>query len=343
NIITRIYSSVVHLLCVFVLLINCFLQSIGSLQFNNTVAPSVLNQATRMGPPSPIIIEKLIPRTERQDDLESCSSSVRLSVLSEERLQAAIRLARRDLRRKHQESISHLSLELAERSQNNSPERSNIEYSPRVVHPKMSGPKKQLKDGAQVLVYTPQEPNSQLKQGQAPTKDLDPRVNNGEPQLTQEICKLQKELSTYVQRIEQLANKGRAVEVLESDEKQRMEIRRQEQAARSARVIYVLQQQVKEIQDDLDKLHFQNVKHSKKSRAMDRLAAAHRGAVRAMQVFINQLLDPAENRVPTHCKELVQLIRQLSLCSAKAEVGQGSAVPETALDILQKLEVMYHI
>jgi len=52
---------------------------------------------------------------------------------------------------------------------------------------------------------------------------------------------------------------------------------------------------------------------SSQSRTMDRLAAAHRGAVRAMQVFINQLSDPAENRVPTHCKELGQLIRQLSL------------------------------
>lgn len=74
---------------------------------------------------------------------------------------------------------------------------------------------------------------------------------------------------------------------------------------------------------------------------MDRLAAAHRGAVRAMQVFINQLSDPTESRVPTHCKELGQLIRQLSLCSAKVQVGQGSAIPETALDILQKLEVIY--
>ncbi|KAK2880992.1 hypothetical protein Q8A67_018260 [Cirrhinus molitorella] len=310
------------------------------LQFNNTVSPSVLNRATRVGPPSPIIIERLIPRTERQDDLESCSSSVRLSVLSEDRLQAAVRLAKRDLRRKRQESISCLSLEPAETSHNISPERSNIDYSPRVIHPKTSGPKKQLKSAAQVLVYTPQESNSLLKQDQTVTKDLDPKVNSGEPQLTQEIRKLQKELSTYVQRIEQLANKGRTVEVLEPDEKQRMEIRRQEQAARSARIIYVLQQQVKEIQEDLDMLRSQNVKHTKRSKAMDRLAAAHRGAVRAMQVFINQLSDPAENRVPTHCKELGQLIRQLSLCSAKAEVGQGSAVPETALDILQKLETL---
>ncbi|XP_026137763.1 protein moonraker-like isoform X4 [Carassius auratus] len=308
------------------------------LQFSNTVAASVLNRATRVGPPSPIIIEKLRPRTERQEDLESCSSSIPLSVLSEERLQAAVRLARRDLRRRRQESISCLSPEPAETSHNISPQRSNIE--PHGVHPKVSGPKKQLKNGAQVLVYTPHEPSSQLKQGQPPTKVLDPRVNSGEPQLTQEIRKLQKELSTYVQRIEQLANKGRAVEVQEPEEKQRMEIRRQEQAARSARIIYVLRQQVKEIQEDLDKLRSQNVKQTQKSRAMDRLAAAHRGAVRAMQVFINQLSDPAENRVPTHCKELGQLIRQLSLCSAKAEVGQGSAVPETALDILQKLETL---
>ncbi|XP_048017173.1 protein moonraker isoform X3 [Megalobrama amblycephala] len=310
------------------------------LQFSDIAAPSVLNRATRVGPPSPIVIEKLIPRTERQDDMESCSSSLRLSVLSEERLQAAIRLAKRDLRRKRQESISHNSLEPVERSQIISPERSNTECSPHVVYPKMSGPKKQIKNGHQVLVYTPQEPNSQLKQGQTPTKDLDPRVNNDEPQLSQEIRKLQKELSTYVQRIEQLANKGRVVEVLEPDEKHRVEIRRQEQAARSARIIYVLQQQIKEIQEDLDKLRSQNVKHSKKSRAMDRLAAAHRGAVRAMQVFINQLSDPTESRVPTHCKELGQLIRQLSLCSAKVQVGQGSAVPETALDILQKLETL---
>lgn len=74
--------------------------------------------------------------------------------------------------------------------------------------------------------------------------------------------------------------------------------------------------------------------------AVDRLAAAHRGAIRAMQVFTSQLSDPAESKVPTYCKELGQLIRQLSLCSAKVEVRQGSAVPETALDILQKLEVM---
>lgn len=72
---------------------------------------------------------------------------------------------------------------------------------------------------------------------------------------------------------------------------------------------------------------------------INRLAAAHRGALRALQGIIHQLSDLSNVKVPPYYKELGQLIRQLSLCSAKVEVEQGSAVPETALDILQKLEV----
>ena len=73
--------------------------------------------------------------------------------------------------------------------------------------------------------------------------------------------------------------------------------------------------------------------------AINRLAAAHRGTLRALQVVIHQLSDLSHGKVPPYYKELGQLIRQLSLCSAKVEAEQGSAVPETALDILQKLEV----
>lgn len=58
---------------------------------------------------------------------------------------------------------------------------------------------------------------------------------------------------------------GRMVaEPLEPDEQRRVEVRRQEQAARSARIIYVLQQQVKEIQEDLDKLRSQKIQHTNK-------------------------------------------------------------------------------
>lgn len=55
------------------------------------------------------MIEKLIAHREQQNASESCSSSLRLSVLSEDQLQAAVRLAKKDLRRKRQESINSLS------------------------------------------------------------------------------------------------------------------------------------------------------------------------------------------------------------------------------------------
>lgn len=77
----------------------------------------------------------------------------------------------------------------------------------------------------------------------------------------------------------------------------------------------------------------------KMTTTINRLAAVHRGTLRALQVVIHQLSDLSFNKLTPHYKALSQLIRQLSLCSAKVEVDQGSAVPETALNILEKLEV----
>ncbi|XP_049323155.1 protein moonraker isoform X3 [Astyanax mexicanus] len=325
----------------------------NQLLFNLAMPSSIFNRASSVGPPVPIVIEKLVSVRQRQDEVESCSSSLRLSVLSEERLQAAVRLAKKDLQRKRQQD--ELSL---------SPSPLSRETSPTQNHQNMTGSlqktpsfkeaqnkrspwrQQQMKSSrSQVLVYTPQKlsvaAGTAPDHGQTPpTRDPGLRSSSTQPQLSREINKLQKELATCIQRVEQLANKERMLEAVEPEEKRRLEIRRQEQTARSARIIYGLQQQVKEIQEDIDKLRSQSTKHTKKSRAVDRLAAAHRGAVRAMQAFITQLSDPAENRVPAQCKELGQLIRQLSLCSAKVEVSQGSNLPETTLDILQKLETL---
>lgn len=75
------------------------------------------------------------------------------------------------------------------------------------------------------------------------------------------------------------------------------------------------------------------------SRAMARLAAAHRGAVRALQMFATHVASQSEHHpVPTHCKELGNLIRQLSLCSARLEMG--SSIPDVVIDLLLQIEVM---
>ncbi|XP_076833124.1 protein moonraker-like isoform X2 [Brachyhypopomus gauderio] len=313
------------------------------LLFNLAMPSSVHNRASSVGPPAPIVIEKLVPHSSKQDESRSCDSSLRLSVLSEERLQAAVRLAKRDVYRKRQDSITSQLRRSEERS--TSPDWNSTANHQSGVSPKgeqrTRSPKRQMKSCSEVLVYTPQKLSVAPlpDHGRSPpTRDPGPR---GEPQLSREIHKLQKQLATYIQRIERLADKGRAQEAtVEPEERRKLEIRRQEQTARSSRLIYVLQQQVKEIQEDLDKMRLQSVRDPKKSRAVDRLAAAHRGAVRAMQVFIKQLSDPAESRVPAQCRELGQLIRQLSLCSARVDVDQGSAVPHTALDILQTLETL---
>ncbi|XP_029402217.1 protein moonraker isoform X7 [Mus pahari] len=103
-------------------------------------------------------------------------------------------------------------------------------------------------------------------------------------------------------------------------------------------MLYVLQQQVKEIQEELDKLSPQKIKHTKKSWAVSRLAAAHRAAIRALQVFVTQFTDRGEHPVPARCRELGSLIRQLSLCSAKLDADPS--VPDVVIDILQQIEAL---
>ncbi|KAM3875116.1 protein moonraker [Diretmus argenteus] len=323
------------------------------LLFNEVVPASACNRPTRVGPPAPIVIEKLMPRTsnDKQENMGSTRSSISFTALSEERLLAAVRLAKRDLRRRRHES-TELNKSLVKPPQEDPPlDSSNVDLLQTAatikIKSKASSPSKKVtRPGAKLLVHSPQKRSicPSPEDGQSPpTRDPGPmQLARGQRlQLNQEIRKLQNELATYIQKIEKLANRGQKMEEpLEPDEQHRMEIRRQKQAARSARIIYVLQQQVKEIQEDIEKLQYQKNWDTKKSRVMDRLAAAHRGAVRAMQVFIHQFSDPSEGKVPSHYKQLGQLIRQLSLCSAKVEVDQGSAVPETALDILQKLEAL---
>ncbi|XP_033486513.1 protein moonraker isoform X1 [Epinephelus lanceolatus] len=321
------------------------------LLFNEAVPASTSNRATYVRPPAPIVIERLLPLPEENEKVDSTRSSISFTTLSEERLRAAVQLAKRDLRRRRLESLTKSP---AKPSQEASLlETSDVELlqelaaSPDKTKVKTSSPKvKATRPGAKRSVHTPQKrPISPMPRiGQSPpTRDPGLRQSEGGKQapLSQEICKLQNELEVYIKKVEELANRGEKIEEpLDPEEQNRLEMRREKQAARSARVIYVLQQQVKEIQEDIEKLKSQKMWDTKKSMAINRLAAAHRGTLRALQVVIHQLSDLSHGKVPPYYKELGQLIRQLSLCSAKVEVEQGSAVPETALNILQKLETL---
>lgn len=77
----------------------------SQLLFNDAIPASTNNRATRIDPPAPIVIERLLPLSEQRDYGDSTRSSISFTTLSEERLQAAVKLAKKDLRRRRLESL----------------------------------------------------------------------------------------------------------------------------------------------------------------------------------------------------------------------------------------------
>ncbi|XP_051891222.1 protein moonraker isoform X2 [Pristis pectinata] len=332
------------------------------LKFNKDVINAVSNLAVKFTNPHPIVIEKLRQPCEQQvqDDVQSLRSSMQFSAVSEDRLNVAIQLAKRDLRKKHLEEqvkdylYKHEKDQLQNslylnhgkgKSADNTPHtmsKVEMESITKPRHQRNQATKGELtKSGARVYICTSNQ--SQVRpelSDSPPTHDPGPHLSqrNLGNKSAEEIRRLRMELGKYFQKIEELAKREKSVNVLDPDEERRMQIKRQEQATRAARMLYVLQQQVNEIQEAIDKQSPHKVKHTKKSRAMSQLAAAHRGAVRALQMFVGQLSGQSDRQIPTYYKELGQLIRQLSLCSAKLETDTDSSIPETVMDILHQVE-----
>ncbi|XP_065753578.1 protein moonraker [Phocoena phocoena] len=343
------------------------LQTQNQLQFNRNVPTHSSNLAIRYSCPHGIRIEKL---KHSYNESYHCrdsgfrngpdvGSSVSFSVISEERLSYAVHLAKRDVKRRQLEehvkehhlrsqpqilqkcgqSNHKISDHRVERKESKSREVCHGSNQPSKVEISSSG--------AKVYLYTSHPGQSDLTMPKSPpTRDpgLQPHARIGDHKSLcghkslLEVQRLQKELSSCIHKIEELTKKDHMEEALDPDEEQRIRVRRKEQAVRSARMLYVLQQQVKEIQEELDKLSPHKIKHTKKSWAVSRLAAAHRGAIRALQMFVSQFTDRVEHAVPIWCKELGRLIRQLSLCSAKLEANPS--VPDVVIDILQQTEAL---
>ncbi|XP_038615791.1 protein moonraker isoform X2 [Tachyglossus aculeatus] len=328
------------------------------LQFNRTVPAVPENLAVRYSGPHPILIEKLKPPPPPKDpgvgDGPDVRSSIPFSVVSEEKLNFAIHLAKRDMKRRQLEEqvrddvLSGGSGSLRGAGQRRSkipdrgPDRSQSKAGELLRDSQQLPPVAEVTNsGAKVYLYTSHPGQSWLRGlNSPPTHDPGPEFQGhakaGEERLVREVRRLQKELRSYVRKIEDVVKKGRREEALDPDEERRGRVRRREQAVRSAQTLYVLQQQVKEIQEELDKLSPHKIKHTKKFQAASRLAAAHRGAIRALQMFVSQFSDPMEPAGPDRCRELGGLIRQLSLCSAK--LGADPSVPDAVLDILQQIE-----
>ncbi|XP_042536511.1 protein moonraker isoform X1 [Dipodomys spectabilis] len=339
----------------------------NQLQFNRNIPTHPENLAIRYSCPHAITIEKLKHSYNesyhcKDSDLRvgaDLSSSVSFSVISEERLSYAVHLAKRDVKRKQfEEHIKEYHL------------RSQPQSTQKCGHTKNKNPghQEERKDtksqevcrsshqpsqvgvsssGAKVYVYASHPGHSDLTvpnsppthdPGLQPQPRIDHHKNCSEQKSLLEVQRLQKELSNCIHKIEEVTKKDGLEAALDPDEERRIQVRRQEQAVRCARMLYVLQQQVKEIQEEIDKLSPQKIKHTKKSWAMSRVAAAHRGAIRALQMFVTQFTDRGEHPIPARCRELGSLIRQLSLCSVKLDADPS--IPDVVIDILQQIEAL---
>ncbi|KAM8977068.1 protein moonraker [Pelodytes ibericus] len=326
----------------------------NQLQFNRAVPSQPANLAVRFSTPCPIVIEKLrAPQQKaasKEDALRNSNSSISFTVVSEERLNFAHQLAKRDVKRKH--VVEKLKLQkIEDSSPRNTDLSSRGHHKVRAKTEILRGSKKAgnalksevTKSGALVYVYTPDRNRIYPAMTDSPpTRDPGPGTTTGDKTIMepseQEVRRLQKELHSYMLKIEELARREHSGEVLDPVEQARGLIRQHERAARSARMLYVLQQQVKEIQNDLDQLSPQKIKHTKRSHTMSRLATVHRGAIRALRLFVSQLSERGEQQIPTLYKDLAHVIRQLSLCTAKVKTGKDPADSNTIISILQQAE-----
>ncbi|XP_011606843.2 protein moonraker [Takifugu rubripes] len=297
----------------------------------------------------PVLIERLLPTPNEEETVENLRSAVHFSFLSEERLNAAVKLAKRDLRRWHRESLTKSPAKASQevdllettgveehQEQANSPTTTELMVSRAKSKPRQLG--------AKLSVQTPQKNSvSSMFQFDHSPPTRDPGSTQLEVDktgsLSQEVQKLLNELDGFIQKVEDLTNRVLIPEEpLEPEEQQKLETRRQKQVAHSARIVYVLQQKVNEVQADVRKFQYQKVWENKKPIIINRLAALHRGTLRALRVIIHQLSD--HGKVPSYHRELVHLIQQLSICSAQVKEEGSSALSESALQVIQKLEVL---
>lgn len=209
--------------------------ALQQLQFNRNVPAVPENLALRFSNPCPIIIEKLKPSNDQRNlsgiDNSSIKSSGKFSIISEERLKQAIQLAKRDMKRKHLEeqmkqkvlgdAVSESLLTQKSQQQKNkvfeSPEKKNVLKSQTELkyQGKLGQPSRveTTSSGAKVYLYTPSEGRlTPAVPGSSPTHnmrpDTKPNVNKKEDKSKQEIQRLQKELRSCIQKIEELIKKG---------------------------------------------------------------------------------------------------------------------------------------
>uniref|UniRef100_A0A674MKF9 Si:dkey-243i1.1 n=1 Tax=Takifugu rubripes TaxID=31033 RepID=A0A674MKF9_TAKRU len=173
---------------VFRLIMEYFVYYAPQLLFNEAIPAHPRNRAIRVPLPGPIVIENVGEEKPTSSDSywAGLQSAVHFSFLSEERLNAAVKLAKRDLRRWHRESLT----------------KSPAKASQEVDLLETTGVEEHQKNSVSSMFQFDHSP---------PTRD--PGSTQLEVDktgsLSQEVQKLLNELDGFIQKVEDLTNRGK--------------------------------------------------------------------------------------------------------------------------------------
>ncbi|KAL5478103.1 hypothetical protein EMCRGX_G024983 [Ephydatia muelleri] len=300
------------------------------LRFNLDVPPIPTNLASNFQPqPSPVVIDK--PPVARPCVQTSNAST---NNAFSERLALAIKLAKRDLRNGLIGVPSH--------STTGEEQYTGGAFQTPVAQPLppvrgVDTPRAEPSGGG----YRPGQPTAPAEE--APHMAEHVRHYPAQlKQVTDEIIRLRKELTAEVQKLKQLkmGNQGAGVKKREvrsarplddadlerqgweakEDEEGRLKRKVTEQTARNTRMLYDLQQQVNELQKDADEKP-PHVRHTKKSLAMHRLAAAHKAVLGTLQNHFSACVSAGCGRpLPA---ELALLVERLVLLGTQLHIDAG--------------------
>lgn len=202
----------------------------GQLQFNRNAPAVPENLAFRFSHPRPIIIEKLKASSDQRNPVGSEDPSLRssglFSVVSEERLKLAVQLAKRDIKqRRLKEQVKQqlfgdvVSTPLGKSQQQKTEVFASQENKNALKSQSRLTCQQRLNQGASassaanvcLCVVKEGKPIPAVLDS-PPTHDTapdpKPHLNKKEHQNMQEVQRLQKELRSYVQKIEEIIKKG---------------------------------------------------------------------------------------------------------------------------------------
>ena len=253
----------------------------NQLQFNLAAPPSPEKLVTTFRRPQPIVIEKINEQSEAQKLPTSTTTPiffpVALSVsssMSSDRLALAVHLAKKDLKKVKEQGLGSILALQEDESQNRHGSDAPKEKRISAKKGKMKNLKCKFQSGEEKknsttlrerVHHAVKKEDAVLKRKHemvfypASAKD-DGFESDGEKRQANEIRKLRKELHEYMKKMEELRKEGPEVlrnkdkrlkrrqeeDVRLSDEDfdKRQIARAEEQASRSARMLYVLQRQV---------------------------------------------------------------------------------------------------